>query len=206
MGQGSYINLDLTILYGIPFNPGVDPDLAFFTTFFNSFHVTSIKAPGGSTFTSFGLWPSCSSLSGSVNTPARDNLLSPTMKWTGLMVAYIISRWLPQKYVVVDGEKSNYINVESGVPQGSLLGPSLFLFYINDMPCGMNSTVRLFADDTIAYLAVTWKTDALNLQSDLNKLGKWAKMEFHPDKCNGLTISKKANPIKFDYKLHGHTL
>ena len=111
--------------------------------------------------------------------------------------------------MVVEGEKSNYINVESGVPQGSVLGPSLFLFYINDMPCGMNSTVRLFADDTIAYLAVTSKTDALNLQSDLNKLGIWEKkwkMEFHPDKCNVLTISKKANPIKFEYKLHGHTL
>ena len=56
--------------------------------------------------------------------------------------------------------------------------------------------------------AVTLKTYALNLQSDLNKLGIWEKnwkMELHPDKCNILTISKKANPIKFNYKLHGHT-
>ena len=80
------------------------------------------------------------------------------MDWTNgsLYNQQMTADWrIPQKYVVVDGEKSNYINVESGVPQGSLLGPSLFLFYINDMPCGMNSTVRLFADDTIAYLAVT---------------------------------------------------
>ena len=83
---------------------------------------------------------------------------------------------------VVDGQKSSYIDVDSIVPQGSVLGPSLFLFYINDMLCGLKSTVRLFADDTIA---VTSEADAVYLQSDLNKLGIWEKkwkMEFHPDK------------------------
>jgi hypothetical protein len=79
------------------------------------------------------------------------------------------------------------------------------------MPCSLKSTVRLFADDTIAYLAVTSEADAVDLQSNLNKLGIWEKkwkMEFHPDKCNVLTItiSKEANPIKFEYKIHGQTL
>ena len=78
------------------------------------------------------------------------------------------------------------------------------------MPRGLKSTVRLFADDTISYLAVTSEADAVDLQSDLNKLGIWEnkkwKIEFHPDKCNVLAISKKANPIKFEYKLHGQTL
>jgi hypothetical protein len=89
--------------------------------------------------------------------------------------------------VVVDGEKSSYIDVDSGLPQGSVQGPSLFLFYINDIPCSLKSTVRLFADDTIAYLALTSEADAVDLQSNLNKLGIWErkwKMEFHPDKCN----------------------
>jgi hypothetical protein len=54
---------------------------------------------------------------------------------------------------------------------GSVLEPSLFLFYINDTPCGLKSTVRLFADDTIAYLAVTSEADAVDLQSNLNKHG-----------------------------------
>ena len=56
-----------------------------------------------------------------------------------------------------------------------MLGPSLFLFYINDMPSGLKSTVRLFADDTIAYLTIASENDALALQTDLNKLSIWEK-------------------------------
>ena len=77
------------------------------------------------------------------------------------------------------------------------------------MTCrAVSNQLRLFTDDTIAYLAVTSEADTVDLQSDPNKLGIWEKkwkMEFHPDKCNVLTISKNANPIKFDYKLHGKT-
>ena len=56
----------------------------------------------------------------------------------------------------------------SKVPQGSVLEPSLFLFYINDMPDNITSTVRLFADDSITYLTVS--SDSNTLQEDLNKL------------------------------------
>ena len=111
--------------------------------------------------------------------------------------------------VVVDGECSSHIDVESGVPQGSVLGPALFLFYINDMPDGIKSTVRLFADDTIAYLTISSDKDSNDLQSDLDKLGTWEvkwKMSFHPDKCNVLTISRKNNTIPTSYTLHGHKL
>ena len=96
----------------------------------------------------------------------------------------------------MDGKNS----VESGVPQGSVLGPSLFLFYINDMTQGLSSTAKIFADDTIVYLTISSDTDAQTVQSDLDKLGIWEqkwKMEFHPGKCNILTISKKANPVKY---------
>ena len=113
--------------------------------------------------------------------------------------------------VVLDGEKSYNADVLSGVPQGSVLGPCLFLFYINDMPEGLHqeTTVRLFADDTIAYLAVTNNQDAEKLQEDLTKLEKWEQtwqMKFHPDKCQVLTITRKKDPIHFDYVLHGHKL
>jgi hypothetical protein len=72
--------------------------------------------------------------------------------------------------------------VESGVPQGSVLGPSLFLFYINDMPDGIQSTVRLFADNTIAYVTISSDADAANLQQDFDKLAEWESkwlMKFH---------------------------
>ena len=111
--------------------------------------------------------------------------------------------------VVIEGESTDKIPVESGVPQGSVQGPSLFLFYINDMPEGITSKVRLFADDTIAYLTISSDQDARTLQSDLDKLEKWETswlMAFHPEKCNVLTITKKRNPIKFNYTLHGHSL
>jgi len=110
---------------------------------------------------------------------------------------------------VVEGETSTSIPVESGVPQGSVLGPSLFLFYINDMPEGVKSTVRLFADDTIVYVTISNDTDAANLQNDLDKLAEWEEkwlMKFHLEKCNVLSISKKRNPNKYSYTLHGHQL
>jgi len=111
--------------------------------------------------------------------------------------------------VVLEGVSSDTVSVESGVPQGSVLGPSLFLFYINNIPEGLNAVVRLFADDTLAYLAITNKSDCSTLQADLDKLAVWKekwKMSFHPDKCQILTISKKRSPISHNYTLHGHTL
>ena len=111
--------------------------------------------------------------------------------------------------VAVDGEESDVDKVESGVPQGSVLRPSFFLFYINDLPTNLTPTVLLFADDTIVYLTVKSSSDCQELQNDLDKLAIWEekwRMEFHPDKCTVLTVAKKKTPIIFNYKLHGHTL
>ena len=113
--------------------------------------------------------------------------------------------------VVVEGEMSSEVPVDSGVPQGSVLGPSLFLYYINDMPEGLSSssTVRLFADDIVVYMAITSDIDAEKLQDGLNKLAEWEirwLMKFHPEKCNLLSITKNRNVIKTDYIPHGHKL
>ena len=97
--------------------------------------------------------------------------------------AFLLGR---SQCVALEGDKSSEIPVTSRVPQGSVLWPSLFLLYTNDLPENINSQVRLFADDTVVYLPVTSKDDFQTLQQDLQKLEKWEKtleMHFNPSKC-----------------------
>ena len=89
--------------------------------------------------------------------------------------------------VVINGQKSSWTDVISGIPQGSVLGPVLFVVYINDLPDEVTSNIILFADDTKVYRTITTTEDCRQLQSDLNNLQTWAKkwqMKFHPDKCS----------------------
>ena len=111
--------------------------------------------------------------------------------------------------VVLDGVASSNIHVTSGVPQGSVLGPCLFLFYINDIAQNLHSTTRLFADDTMIYMTMKNETDAKFMQEDLDTLQDWEKkwmMEFHPQKCEVISITRKRKPKKFTYTLHGKEL
>ncbi|KAK2156856.1 hypothetical protein NP493_1931g00001 [Ridgeia piscesae] len=61
----------------------------------------------------------------------------------------IVNGWHTGEAVVIGGERSNFMLVDSGVPQGSVVGPCLFLLYINDLPIDIESKIRLFADDTL---------------------------------------------------------
>ena len=87
--------------------------------------------------------------------------------------------------VVIDGVTSNTVPVTSGVPQGTVLGPILFLIYINDFPEYLtHSKLRLFADDSIIYKEITCQDDCKKLQSDLDAAARWEAdwlMAFHPD-------------------------
>ena len=64
---------------------------------------------------------------------------------------------------MLNGQHSSWADVKAGVPQGSILGPLLFLIYINDLPNGLNSNAKLFADDTPLFSVVHSITDSANL-------------------------------------------
>ena len=113
--------------------------------------------------------------------------------------------------VIVKGEHSDIIPVTSGVPQGTVLGPALFLVYINDLPEWVSSTLRLFADDCLLYREINNQSDTETLQQDLDNLQHWEKtwlMEFAEEKCQILQITKKykRNTIMRDYSIHGYSL
>ena len=101
-----------------------------------------------------------------------------------------------QQCVMVNGEKSSPGYVTSGIPQGTVLGPLLFVVYINDILENLSSDGFLFADDTKIFRTITSRDDSLNLQSDIDALEKWAVvwgMEFNREKCHVLTLGKFEN-------------
>ena len=96
---------------------------------------------------------------------------------------------------VVMGEAvSNWLDVLSGVPQGSVLGPLLFVIFINDMPAIVKCLCKLFADDTKLISVIKNPLDLTNLQQDIDSLSHWANdwlMEFNEEKCKAMVINNK---------------
>ena len=111
--------------------------------------------------------------------------------------------------VVLEGHVSSPVAVDSGVPQGTVLGPLLFLLYINDLPDGIKSSTRLFADDALVYRTITSPVDTEILQNDLDRLTEWQhewQMQFNPSKCYVMHITNSKNRRHADYQLCGQTL
>ena len=93
--------------------------------------------------------------------------------------------------------------------QGTVLGPLMFLIHINDISEQVSSPFCLFADDCLPYRVIHTKTDAQQLQSDLDCLSRWAKiwqMSFNITKCIVMKCSKSLSIISFNYSLNGHVL
>ena len=113
------------------------------------------------------------------------------------LLLHILKDFLKSR-VVLNGQHSPWSDVLAGVPQGSILGPLLFLIYINDLSDGLNCNPKLFADDTSLFSTVYNINEATNtLNNDLNKITEWAhqwKMSFNPD------ISKQAHQVVFSRK------
>lgn len=130
----------------------------------------------------------------------RGNLL----RWFS---SYVTNR--TQK-VVIGGYQSNDVLVTSGVPQGSILGPLLFVLFINDIrECFKNSKFLLYADDLKAYKSIVSVDDCHLLQEDLHRFTMYCadnKLHLSLRKCNTISFTKNKNLVPFTYNLCGEPL
>ena len=112
--------------------------------------------------------------------------------------------------VVVHNAKSSYRPVTSGIPQGSVLGPILFVVYINDLPEAIKSLVYIFADDSKFCRVIDQPEDREILQNDLVEAENWQDLwllGFHRKKCKAITVSNDGSQKEdAKYKLLGHDL
>ena len=120
-----------------------------------------------------------------------------------------IKAWLTgrQQRVILNGCKSSWKNVMSGVPQGSVLGPLLFIIYVNTIEDGLDSNVLKFADDIKVFRVINNEQDQNVFQSDLDKLVHWSErwqMEFNFSKCQVLHTGRVKN--RRVYEMNGHKL
>ena len=116
-----------------------------------------------------------------------------------------------QQRVIIDGEFSPWEPVKSGVPQGSVLGPILFVLFINDIvqEVSLNTKILLYADDMKIWRIINSETDQITLQTDINKLHRWSidnKIRFHPSKCKFLRSTLKSNYLPTSYNMESTAL
>ena len=108
--------------------------------------------------------------------------------------------------VQVDGSSSEWADVTSGIPQGSVLGPLLFLVYINNLPDVVHSFIKLFADDAKLYAVVNIARDATVFQNDLGSLTNWSEIwqiNFNYDKCTHMHLGKDQEFSTFSMQQNG---
>ena len=123
-----------------------------------------------------------------------------------------ILRWIKSfltdrsQKVCIKGVLSDSLPVLSGVPQGSVIGPLLFLIYINDLLDKVRSNGKLFADDSKIYRIIKDMEDRDRLQEDIMKLQEWSQkwlLEFNESKCKVMHISVRNTNPRYDYYMNG---
>jgi len=121
------------------------------------------------------------------------------LKLRGLGIKEPLIGWLEaflsgrQQRVVLGENVSKWVNVTSGVPQGSVLGPTLFAAFVNDLPSNLSNTCKLYADDLKIIAKVESEADISSLQADLDTLSVWCwtwLMELNAEKCKVMSIGK----------------
>lgn len=120
--------------------------------------------------------------------------------------SYLINR---SQIVALAGYESVPFSPGSGVPQGSKLGPLLFLVFLNDLLDLINCDCLAYADDLKIYCRISDQSDCMKLQRDLDILQQWCfnnRMMLNVKKCQTITFTNKVNYIKFDYRIDGSIL
>ena len=116
------------------------------------------------------------------------------------LCAYLTNRL---QCVSINGSVSDVLPVISGVPEGSILGPLLFLIFVYDLSELVSSSmVLLFADDANCVKSITTFPDCISLQRDLNKLAEWSliwNLPFNEEKCTLLRFALKEAPVLYNY-------
>ena len=134
-----------------------------------------------------------------------------TLRW---IESFLVGR---SQRVAVNGTLSGVREVLSGVPQGSVLGPLLFLLYINNIVDDLECSFLLFADDSKLFKHIKTAEDIASVQRDLQRLEAWSEkwlLKFHPGKCHVLSLGKFDSRTLADdsptwvgeYSLCGHVL
>ena len=113
--------------------------------------------------------------------------------------------------VLIKGATSSSLPVLSGVPQGSILGPLLFLWYINDLPDELSSSTLafLFADDTKLVRIIHSESDMTTFQQDIDKVFHWStkwRMKFNLDKCEAVRVTRKKSPIQGTFNIGNYVV
>ena len=114
-----------------------------------------------------------------------------------------------RKCLLCSFQVSSWQPVKSGIPQGSVLGPVLFLIYINTIPDKMVSKIYLFADNAKLYRQIEDKSDVTRIHEDLQSLEIWSSqgfLSFNIDKCVHMTIGTKKLDMKRIYKIIGENI